>query len=186
MKQFKIILAVLLILTISGCAKTDRASTIKLSDENKDTIIEELNLSEEISKDDILSYNLDLNGEYKGIRIRIYEFKDDKWDLINNDLWKVKSLSANLAFINSKEKGLVLMLASSNAVRTETVLDTFFEYDKYDIEKEAEININEPIPLIACYKGNKLKKADYNDLKIPDEIKINDSDEYYILTITLE
>lgn len=143
-------------------------------------------MSEEISKDDILLYNLDLNGEYKGIRIRIYAFKDDKWNLINNNLWKVKSSSANLAFVNSEEKGLVFMLDSSNTIRTDTVLDTCFTCDKFDFEKETEISINEPIPLIACYKGNKLKKVGHNDLKKPDKIKIDKSDEYYILTIALE
>lgn len=195
MKQFKMLLTTLLILSMIGCTNINSSSKLKqyINKEKIDEVVKSLDLKNSIIDNDFVLYNLDLNGDYSGLRIRIYTFQENKWNVSCDQLWKIKSQKVDMAIINNKDKGIMFSLKSKNMLRTESILDKFINYNEYennyDVIQEVDINANTPIPIIAYYRnhiGNKtIKKANINDLQ-KKEIKLDNSDEYYILTITLE
>lgn len=194
MKQLKVILTVLLMLLIIGCTNIDSPSKLEqyINKEKIDRVVKNFDLKI-LSDSDYVLYNLDLDSDYNGIRIRIYSLQDNKWTVACNQLWKLKSTKADMAIINNKDKGIVFSLKSKNMLRTEVVLDNFVNCNDYNIDydvvQDAEINANIPIPIIACYRNhigdNTFKRANVNDLQ-KKEIKLDNSDEYFIFTITLE
>lgn len=146
----KLVSLALVVLVLTGCSQNQKQNTISMAEA---TDREELLLS--LDPNDVMMYDVNLEKEFQSMVVKVYEWKDDAWNVLHEVKTEVKDNKGTLAlgvlkdgesfyagFMGSNQKPTVVSTVSDQtkepAAMGRTV--TFLSIDK-ELSLDQEISL---------------------------------------------